>query len=876
MSPLAWFAGAFAVGIVGQRTAGFSILVLAASTVMLLLAASVFRSAQRSSILVLFLISSVGALSFWLETNGIADTRLRRMLEDHRISSGDPVEIEGTVEGGTEPAPNGFYLTLRSSLLTIEQKQISATGRVRVFAISTNGDTRQEYEELDLQHGTRLRLVCRIKREDSFRNPGVSSRRELLDRQGIDATCSVKSPLLLENLGRDRVFIVAAWVYALRARLIFEFDRAFSASTSGVLIATLLGDKHFLERSTAEIFRLGGTFHVLVISGLHITFIGFFALWLLRMFTARRSIQAVLTLAFLWLYAMAVGGDAPVIRACVMFTVFLVGYATFRQTTMLNTFGASVLLLLVWRPSDLFDPSFQLTAVSVGSIVLFAVPMISKLRAIGKWMPSPAEPFPPNVPTWLRRACETLYWRDELWQIESRRQIWYANISKTPFLRWPEKLGLRRTLAFVFESMVVSLSVSIWLLPLMIWYFHRITPASILLNIWVGAVLAIESFAAIASIALLQIGEVFAIPFITVTEVANRFLIDLQSISVGISQANWRVPIYSGPTRALYLLYFAPVAAVAIAISRWNPFSLVRQKSLFGSGLTGITAIVVIAAVLVRHPFSAPATDGRLQVEFIDVGQGDAAFITFPDGQTMLVDGGGRVSYADDDAFEADIPRIGEMVVSEFLWERGYSSIDSIVATHPDADHIQGLADVARNFNVGLAYFGRINGDDADERELLEVLRQRNVPIHQIAAGDVLRHGGVQIDVLNPPRNAVGTSPNNDSVVLRLVFGKTAVLLTGDVEREAEERIQHLDLQSDIVKVPHHGSRSSSTDGFVRGVRPRFAVISVPRRSLFGHPHPDVVARWRDSGAQIITTGESGLVSITSDGNDVLLRRHAE
>src|SRR5690606_20900807 len=131
-------------------------------------------------------------------------------------------------------------------------------------------------------------------------------------------------------------------------------------------------NKQFLDRQTAEIFRDGGTFHVLVISGLHITFIGALLLFFVRLFTRRRMAQFVVTATLLWTYSLAVGAGSPVIRAVVMFTIFLFGYAVYRTGSLTNTLGACGLVLLAWRPNDLFDPSFQLTMVSVGAIVAAA------------------------------------------------------------------------------------------------------------------------------------------------------------------------------------------------------------------------------------------------------------------------------------------------------------------------------------------------------------------------------------------------------------------------------------------------------------------------------------------------------------------------
>ena len=306
-----------------------------------------------------------------------------------------------------------------------------------------------------------------------------------------------------------------------------------------------------------------------------------------------------------------------------------------------------------------------------------------------------------------------------------------------------------------------------------------------------------------------------------------------------------------------------------------------KQRRWFNSGtICGVSGLVVLlGSVIILHPNSAPALDGRLHIDMLDVGQGDSAVITFPNGQTMLVDGGGRVNYhgGDDEGetFEPDVAGIGESVVSPFLWEKGYSRIDFIVATHADADHIQGLTDVARNFAVGKALFGRTPPDDPEFAALANVLGRRSIRSETIANGQHLEIDGVSVDVLWPAAadDAAAPSDNNHSVVLRLVMGKRTFVLTGDIERDAERElvIDRGTLRADVVKVPHHGSRTSSTKDFVDAAGADYAVISVGKRSPFGHPHEEVVKRWADAGAKVLLTGQRGTVSFSTNGTDLVL-----
>ncbi|HEX2269349.1 MAG TPA: ComEC/Rec2 family competence protein, partial [Pyrinomonadaceae bacterium] len=267
----------------------------------------------------------------------------------------------------------------------------------------------------------------------------------------------------------------------------------------------------------------------------------------------------------------------------------------------------------------------------------------------------------------------------------------------------------------------------------------------------------------------------------------------------------------------------------------------------------------VLIMILILHPFSASQTDGQLRVDFLDVGQGDAALITMPDGTTLLVDGGGR-------PFERASRSIGEAVVSEYLWWRGLDRVDYVLATHAHADHIDGLNDVVRNFAVNSALVGRTPSNDPEFAKFL----LNKINLQTIQAGDVIRFGEVEVRILWPPPGEV--SGNDDSVVLKLQFRNRSILLTGDIEKKAEAALTIADLEADVVKVPHHGSKTSSTAPFVAATKPRFAIISVGRDSMFGHPHAEVVERWKAIGAEVLTTGECGTISVTTDGADLWIR----
>ena len=878
----------FALGILlAKFVSSGETFLLVISSIVFASMAFLLRKHGVSTLFIALAFVAAGAISLQCEVKrNAAPGRLKVLYDNGAIHSGSPIEVQGVLLGRPEPSVDGEFLTLRSENLRYRGNEVKVSGNVRLFVTIIDGESESPIS--NLKYGSRIRVACNLEREDEFLNPGVMTKREVLDRLGVDATGSVKSQLLIEHVSDEKVFLPLAWVYDQRAALIDDFKNGLSRPAAGVMIASMLGDKYFLDKDTADLFREGGTFHILVISGLHITFIGGLLLVFLRQITRNRWLQFGVTITVLWAYTLAVGADVPVVRASVMFTIILFSYAIYRRGTLLNSLGVCSLILLAWRPSDLFNPSFQLTFVSVGAIVAMAYPMIEHLRNIGIWTPTAQRPFPPNVPDPLKRFCEMLYWREQAWSIELKRQIWSARLFKTPYLANRAGDGVQKILRYIFEGILVSLIVQICMLPLSVVYFHRVSVASVFLNLWVGLFIAIESFAAVIGALFGHISSLLATPFFAFADVTNWLMLALPRMLSVFNWASFRLPAYSETGRAIYVIYFLPLLVIAIAVSRWNPFEIkvtsrFIDRRLFYAAF-GFTWILV--AIVVFHPFSAPRPDGRLHLDFLDVGQGDSALVTFPDGKTLLVDAGGKVSYHrdtaagdDEEPFVPDTRSIGEAVVSEFLWYRGYSRLDYILATHADSDHIQGLNDIAKNFSIGLAEFGRTPMGNPNFAELSMVLQRRGIPSEIVARGDRFNFGDVTVEVLYPigtdEPNAV--SDNDHSVVLRIVYGSRAFLLTGDIERVAEADLISGggDLYADLIKVPHHGSRTSSTQEFIDAVAPTMAVISVGRKSPFGHPHREVVERWKNFGANVMTTGERGMISVSTDGNDLRITTFA-
>jgi competence protein ComEC len=732
---------------------------------------------------------------------------------------------------------------------------------------------------LGLRYGARIRVVATLSRIDNYQNPGVSTLAEYLDRKDLDATGIIKSPAAITMIDEAPAHSLLGLLYSWRERLQREIDRKFAPETAGVLDAALLGNRYNLSPETAERFREGGTFHVLVISGLHISFIGGVVLLLMKRLSRRRALQFIVPALVVWAYSLAVGAEASVVRAALMFTFAGFALVLFRESSSLNALGGAALVLLVLSPKQIFDPSFQLTFLSVLAIVLVAWPLWQTCAAIGAWSPSRETPYPPGCSRGLRWFCELLFWSERKWRKELARSPHRYRLFKAAPAALLERYQVQRCLRYVFGAVVVSGAVQLVLLPLMIGYFHRVSPASLLLNIVVGILLAVLTAVALLALLLSQVSLTLSLPLLKLTNAINDLMVHSVDPFAAAKVASNRLPEYAGWGALVSVLYYVPLLALAIALARWQPLALPVRRSKWAA--YAALAQVLLVLILILHPFSAGVVEGKLRVDFLDVGQGDAALLTMPDGRTLLVDAGGRGG--DWSGLQTDRRRsgmsgrsIGEAVVSEYLWWRGLDTVDYVLATHADADHIDGLNDVLRNFTVTAAFVARSPGNDPEYGKFAQTLSSTRTPIANVQAGDVIRFGDVQVHVLWPPAATEANEPsgNNDSIVLRVDFGNRSLLLTGDIEKNGESALIAAGRQfsADLVKVPHHGSRSSSTLPFVAATQAQFAIISVGQSSIFGHPHKEVVERWQASGAQVLTTGRCGTITVTTDGTDLTVR----
>jgi competence protein ComEC len=814
--PLVPLAAAFCLGIAVQQAAHLRPLHwMLAVLVTLLLAGGAWRLGARRLLLpaLILAFACLGGQAMSQALSGQPANHVSRLPEPYLSS---PVPLEGWVAAPPDPRP----AEARDTADPERTRFVAEVTRLRLGEtwVAATGQARLTVlgEMPELAYGDEVRGTFRLRRPRAFDNPGGFDYPAYLATQGIFLEGWTREPV--ETVPASRGSALMAFVFRLRALLLRRLDGAMPPPEAGLLKATVLGDRSGLSPEMNQAFLDSGTYHILAISGLNVSLLAGALFGLFRLLRASPRWAALASALLVTLYAALAGGSASVVRAAVMADVYLLAVILDRRADLLNTLALSALALLWWNPRFLFDVGFQLTYLATLGIVL-ALP-----------------------------RCE-------------------AALARHPRpIRW----GL--------ESVVITLAATVMTLPILATAFNRVALVGVLANLPIVPLSGLITGLGTAASAALLVTPA-GLPWLNQV---NAWLVDLLfALARWFAAWPWSTLRIYTPTPGMLLAYYGVVAAWIAGGPAVHPSAPAPGRAGRGRWcrwLAVACGLLLLTQVILRlHP---PRSASGVRLTLLDVGQGEAIFLRLPGERRMLVDAGGLPGGRFD---------VGARVVAPFLLHEWVGHLDVLVLTHAQEDHIGGAPAILRGFSVGEVWSPDVPSRSVTFLWIQEYLRHQRIP-HRIVSADspALRWGEAGVQVLHPLARPTRTGwggraprsrPNEPSLVLRVGIGDRALLLTGDIEREGEAVLLRRGeaIRAQVLKVPHHGSRSSSGTAFIQAVRPELALVSVGYGNRFRHPHPEVVARYRAAGVRLMRTDTDGAITVemTADGVRAWGRRAA-
>ena len=620
-----------------------------------------------------------------------------------------------------------------------------------------------------------------------------------------------------------------------------------------MLAAMVAGDRTYLTHSLRVGFERTGSFHMLVVSGFHLAIVAGCIFWITRRMRMPRVPATLLTILVSFAYALFTGFATPVQRSLWMVTLYLLGRLVYRERNALNTIGFASLCLMAVSPRSIFDSSLQMTLLAVIAIAGVAAPLLQ--ASIQPYVEATRD---------LRLTAVDVKLTPPLaqYRVIMRMTATRLQVAASSFIAWRAFPWTLRFLLRFAELLVISCVVELAMTLPMAVYFHRITIFALPVNLFILPLLLV-----LMSAALLTLLALFAWPAAAVlpamaVALALHFGVGLVHLFGSFTLGDFRIaePLLWQSAAFCALLGAAIVLAHGSVAPRGKWMCRPARRRAWACLL-----LSALAAVLPR-PIDRPR--GALLVEAIDVGQGDSLLLITPDGKTLLVDGGGFGGGPRQAPQDFDI---GEEVVSAALWSRGIRHLDAVALSHAHSDHMGGLPAVQRNFHPAELWVGN-NPHSAAYDALINEAAGLHVRVRRFRAGDAFEFGQTQVEVLAPFSNYQPglEASNNDSMVLRVAYGATSVMLEGDAEAPVEQAmLAEPDLQSTLLKVGHHGSVTSTTPAFLARVAPQWAVISSGIRNRYGHPRQEVLDELQSSEVRTFRTDINGASCFVLDGKAV-------
>jgi competence protein ComEC len=807
-----------------------------------------------------------------------------------------PVVLSGVIRTDASATEFGAMFTLATHAMRVNGADRETAGAVR---IAVGGSSAARHID-EWRVGRRVRVTATLATPQPYLNVGTTNQETRLALAGIRLFASVKSAAQVELLARGRWWDEAAASVRAYVRRVIGDRGSGDRQSAAIATAILIGDRAGLDPEVEERLQRAGTFHVIAISGGNIAILAALILGLLRLFGLSPRACAWLTLSVIGLYAFVVGSGASVARAALAAIVYLFARAIDHRTPSLNVLAVVVAVMLVCAPLEIVDAGFWLTCLATLAIMLLAQRLADRAGEVLRRITSRGSSEASDQQTLRSRRGDSAH-------LPASKRSWFVG----------------RGVEAAIGLLAATVAAEAVLLPVTAYAFSQVSIAGLVLNFLAIPLMTIVQIAGIAIVLFAHgLAPIADIAGVVVDFAARGIIISSRLVDV----APWSAPRVAPPP--LWLLLACQASLCAAWFGRPPPWRrriagcawlVCLGLVVWALPLPSVTLhavgseacqIVEIADTSVEHGLpERRTTSGWLRVTFLDVAQGDATLIRFPDGRVWLVDAGGALGRFD----------VGSRIVSPALWALGLRRLSTLVLTHGDRDHIGGAHAVLRDFRPAEVWEGvPVDGHEETTR-LRSAAARSHVRWRTVRSGERMMLAGerdvevdgdsVDVQVWHPsaPQWIRTRVRNDDSIVLELALGNVSLILPGDIGPSVERvlAVQHASpaLPSPatrrvaavtaaayatpperwssnamsaaplrVLKAPHHGSKTSSTATFLDALHPRLAIVSAGRGNRHGHPAPAVLARYAARGTEVFRTDQDGAIQLDTDGHTLTVQ----
>lgn len=669
--------------------------------------------------------------------------------------------------------------------------------------------------------GDTLLVRADVKRPRSFHTPGAFDYARFLAQKDIWVSGFINSRLFIKKLeGPTNIEEkIAFFPQRVRTGIGTFLDEQLLPEKAAAYRALLLGDRSRVSENSLELFKASGTFHILAISGLHLSVIALLLYTSLYFILSRserlllfypvKKIVASLTIPLLVFYAMLAGMNSPVTRAVIMSSVVLLALCIDKKKSPSPLISVAALIILLRDPNVLFTVSFQLSFAAIIGIVV-VVPLLEKILRKGQH----------------NKGLQT---------------------TKAKFGR------------YVLSLLIVSAAATLATAPFSIAAFHRVSLIGPVANLFVEPLICL-----------------WALPTGIVALVFSKFWPELSIFLLNIGYSGFDLALYilSWLTRFPFSFTYLPTPPVPLQLSLIL-IALGGGVLLFKSDRKGAGSALLFAVsgLLLLFPMATPSGPQLPKVTFIDLGQGSSTLIETGH-RRILIDGGGS-SFASRD--------VGETVIAPLLWSKSIGKIDTIIITHPDADHYNGLHFIIDHFSPDEIWVRDKEGHDNNYRNLMKNASDTGVLLKIGKLGDEITGENFRLLCLanlHGMNFGEGRSAgaSNGGLIVKACFDNYCFLFPGDINVEMEEYllVDETKFQSKVLLSPHHGAKTSNSWDFLSAVHPDYAVVSAASSSRGYFPHASFLKKCGQLGIHVFTTAKDGTIEFSFDKQQMRIRRSAK